>query len=64
MRYVLPLAAVTLALSSTAIAEDAVRKPMMISEAKLPEGFPGPGPIPPTAWPASAPAALATTARS
>jgi hypothetical protein len=45
MRYVLPLAAVTLALSSTAIAEDAVRKPMMISEAKLPEGFPGPGPV-------------------
>lgn len=45
MRHVLPLAAVTLALSSTAIAEDAVRKPMMISEAKLPEGFPGPGPV-------------------
>jgi hypothetical protein len=29
----------------TSSAEDAVRKPMMISEAKLPEGFPGPGPV-------------------
>lgn len=31
--------------ASTAAAEDAVRKPMMISEAKLPSGFPGPGPV-------------------
>jgi effector-binding domain-containing protein len=28
-----------------AAAEDAVRKPMMLSEAALPEGFPGPGPV-------------------
>lgn len=34
-----------LALAPIAFAEDAVRKPMMISEAKLPEGFPGPGPV-------------------
>lgn len=34
-----------LALSPTTFAGDAVRKPMMISEAKLPDGFPGPGPV-------------------
>lgn len=37
--------ALILALASTTVAEDAVRKPMMISEAKLPAGFPGPGPV-------------------
>ena len=36
---------VLLALSPTTFAEDAVRKPMMISEARLPDGFPGPGPV-------------------
>ena len=46
MRHVLPLAAIMFALvSPAAFAEDAVRTPMMISEAKLPEGFPGPGPV-------------------
>ena len=39
------MTALVLALASTSFAEDAVRKPMMISEAKLPEGFPGPGPV-------------------
>lgn len=34
-----------LALAGAACAEDAPRKPMMIAEAKLPEGFPGPGPV-------------------
>ncbi|MBM4010312.1 MAG: ABC transporter substrate-binding protein [Planctomycetes bacterium] len=38
-------AVLTLTLVSTAVAEDAVRKPMMISEAKLPAGFPAPGPV-------------------
>ncbi|MFM7206441.1 MAG: heme-binding protein [Planctomycetaceae bacterium] len=37
--------AVILALTPPLLAEDAVRKPMMISEAKLPAGFPGPGPV-------------------
>jgi hypothetical protein len=37
--------ALTCALASTTVAEDAVRKPMMISEAQLPAGFPGPGPV-------------------
>ena len=32
-------------LASFAVAEDTMRKPMMISEAKLPLGFPGPGPV-------------------
>lgn len=35
----------TLALAGVALAEDAPRTPMMIAEAKLPEGFPGPGPV-------------------
>jgi hypothetical protein len=39
------LAALALGLASSAVAEDDVRKPMMISEAKLPVGFPGPGPV-------------------
>ncbi len=34
-----------LAFVGTAVAEDAPRKPMMIAEAKLPEGFPAPGPV-------------------
>lgn len=34
-----------LSLAGTALAEDAPRAPMMIAEAKLPEGFPGPGPV-------------------
>lgn len=37
--------ALLVALTSTSYAEDAVRRPMMISEARLPEGFPGPGPV-------------------
>jgi hypothetical protein len=45
MRFAVPLATATLALSSIAPAEDTVRAPMMISEAKLPAGFPGPGPV-------------------
>jgi hypothetical protein len=44
MRWIAVFAAMT-AIVSTSFAEDAVRKPMMISEAKLPEGFPGPGPV-------------------
>jgi len=34
-----------LVFASPLVAEDAVRKPMMISEAKLPAGFPAPGPV-------------------
>ena len=45
MRFASPLAIATLALSSIALAENTVRTPMMISEAKLPVGFPGPGPV-------------------
>jgi hypothetical protein len=45
MRIAIALAALPLGLASIAIAEDAVRRPMMISEAKLPAGFPGPGPV-------------------
>ena len=49
MRFALSLAAATVAItsivSSIVVAEDTMRKPMMISEAKLPEGFPSPGPV-------------------
>ena len=45
MRIAVALATIALGLVSPASAEDAVRKPMMISEAKLPAGFPGPGPV-------------------
>lgn len=41
----LAVTALVFTLASTSLAEDAVRKPMMISEAKLPAGFPGPGPV-------------------
>jgi hypothetical protein len=44
MRWIAACTVMT-AIVSTSFAEDAVRKPMMISEAKLPEGFPGPGPV-------------------
>jgi hypothetical protein len=44
MRWIAAFTVMT-AIFSTSFAEDAVRKPMMISEAKLPEGFPGPGPV-------------------
>lgn len=37
--------ALVFAVVSSVAAEDPVRKPMMISEAKLPSGFPGPGPV-------------------
>lgn len=43
MRLTVP--ALVLVLASPLLAEDAVRKPMMISEAKLPAGFPPPGPV-------------------
>ena len=47
-RHALPLAiavAAGLAFVASAAEEDAVRKPMMITEAKLPAGFPAPGPV-------------------
>ena len=44
MRWIAAFTVMT-AIVSTSFAEDAVRKPMMISEAKLPQGFPGPGPV-------------------
>ena len=45
MQFVTTAAIMFALVSPAAFAEDAVRKPMMISEAKLPEGFPGPGPV-------------------
>lgn len=44
MRWIAAFTVMT-AIVSTSFAEDTVRKPMMISEAKLPQGFPGPGPV-------------------
>lgn len=43
MRLAAPV--LVFALAATSLAEDAVRTPMMIAEAKLPAGFPGPGPV-------------------
>ena len=45
MRIPAWLLAGALVVMPVAGAEEAVRKPMMISEAKLPDGFPGPGPV-------------------
>jgi hypothetical protein len=48
-RISLPFRIATLLLAVGAVAgaaeEEAVRKPMMLTEAKLPVGFPGPGPV-------------------
>ncbi len=44
MRFA-PAVVLALVFASQAPAEDAVPKPMMVSEAKLPEGFPQPGPV-------------------